>query len=127
MSTAIKPVPRVSQRRPRPSENGLPDPRPLAEYTATASAVSGKTRITIVLDQPCVIRNPSWPVIDSATGARTYPPAAVIVDNQTFYFQFTTALAATIGFIEVPYQDMQVQNFQGGFVRPGGQWFRASA
>ena len=31
----------------------------------------------------------------------------------------------TICIVDVPYQDMQVQNFQGGFVRPGGKWFRA--
>ena len=108
----------------RPCETGQPDPRPLTEYTATATLVSGKTRITIVLDQPCVIRNPSWPVIDSASGARTYAVTMAVVDNRTFYLQFATELATTIGFIEVPYQDMQVQNFQGGFVRPGGQWFR---
>jgi hypothetical protein len=29
-----------------------------------------------------------------------------------------------VAIIDVPYQDMQVQNFQGGFVRPGGRWFR---
>ena len=33
-------------------------------------------------------------------------------------------LAAAVGFVDVPYQDMQVQNFQGGFVVPGGKWFR---
>lgn len=123
MRTAIKqrPAPRP------PCESGQPDPRPLTEYTVSVSVVSGKTRLTINLDQPCVIRSPGWSVIDSATGTRTATPGAVIVDNRTFYFQFASALAATIGFIEVPYQDMQVQNFQGGFVRPGGQWFRASA
>ena len=33
-------------------------------------------------------------------------------------------LAGSVAFVEVPYQDMQVQNFHGGDVRPGGQWFR---
>ncbi len=30
----------------------------------------------------------------------------------------------SVSFVDAPYQDMQVQNFQGGFVRPGGKWFR---
>jgi hypothetical protein len=33
-------------------------------------------------------------------------------------------LGTMVAFVQVPYQDMQVQNYQGGFVRPGGQWFR---
>jgi hypothetical protein len=46
------------------------------------------------------------------------------VNNQSFYFDFAGLLPTSVGVIEVPYQDNQVQNFQGGFVRPGGQWFR---
>ncbi len=33
-------------------------------------------------------------------------------------------ISPSVGFIDVPYVDTQVQNFQGGFVRPGGSWFR---
>ena len=29
-----------------------------------------------------------------------------------------------VAFVDVPYQDMQVQNFRGGYVVPGGKWFR---
>jgi hypothetical protein len=29
-----------------------------------------------------------------------------------------------VGFVQVPSQDTNVQNFAGGFVRSGGQWFR---
>ena len=29
----------------------------------------------------------------------------------------------SVAFVQVPYQDTQVRNFQGGFVRPGGQRF----
>ena len=55
---------------------------------------------------------------------KVYAPAMTVVDNATFYFQFAGLLGSSVGFVEVPYQDMQVQNFQGGFVKPGGQWFR---
>jgi len=37
---------------------------------------------------------------------------------------FAGILNSMVAFVQVPLQDMQVQNYQGGFVRPGGQWFR---
>jgi hypothetical protein len=74
-----------------------------------------------------VIRSPSWAFIDNNNGARIYAPTLSIVNNTTFYYDFAGPLAASIGTIEVPYQDGQVQNFQGGFVRPGGQWFRKAS
>lgn len=127
--TLAQPKPRPPRpARPRtPSEAGLPDPRPLAEYTVTVSVVGGNTHINIVLDQPCVIRTPNWALIDNNTGARVYPAGVTVVDNRTFFFTYTGLLPVSIGTIEVPYQDMQVQNFQGGFVRPGGQWFRKAS
>ena len=47
------------------------------------------------------------------------------VVNTIITFDFIGILPNTVNFVNVPYQDMQVQNFQGGFVRPGGKWFRA--
>jgi hypothetical protein len=46
------------------------------------------------------------------------------VSNTQFYTDYAGLLGTMVAFVQVPYQDMQVQNFQGGFVRPGGQWFR---
>jgi hypothetical protein len=129
MTTAMKSVPatpaRPTRQRPQsPFESGQPDPRPVTDYAIALSLVLGNTRATITLAQPCVIRTPNWAFIDCNTGARIYAPAMTVVDNQTFFFQFNTLLPTSVGFIEVPYQDMQVQNFQGGFVQPGGKWFR---
>lgn len=129
MTTASKTAGRAasraaSPRRLNPFENGQPDPRPLTGYTVTLSTVLGNTQVAITLDQPCVIRVPNWAFINCTTGARVYASSMTIVDNMTFIFQFVGTLSTAVGFIEVPYQDMQVQNFQGGFVRPGGQWFR---
>ena len=124
MSTATKTAAARAARPRLPSETGQPDPRPLTGYTVTLATVSGNSVVTILLDQPCVIRTPNWPFIDATNGTRVFAPAMTVVDNRTFYFQFVGLLGNSIGFIEVPYQDMQVQNFQGGFVRPGGQWFR---
>lgn len=33
-------------------------------------------------------------------------------------------LSSAVAFVEVPLQEPQVQNAMGGYVRPGGQWFR---
>lgn len=112
------------RRRARDRAENLPDPRPLTEYTVEVSEDTGNTRVIVRLDQPCVIRTPEWAFIDSVDGSRSYAPTLKVVDNQTFEFEFAGLLAASVGTIEAPYQDMQVQNFQGGFVRPGGQWFR---
>jgi hypothetical protein len=111
----------------RPSDTGLPDPRPIPGYTATYSEPGGNSVVTIALDQPCIIRLPQWAFVSSANGTRVYAASVSIADNRTFSFIFIGKLPAAFGFIEVPYQDMQVQNFQGGFVKPGAQWFRATA
>jgi hypothetical protein len=75
--------------------------------------------VTITLDQPCVIRTPAWTFINCNDGTRSFAPSMTIMDTSTFFFQFTGLLNTAVGFIEVPYQDMQVQNFQGGFVAAG--------
>jgi hypothetical protein len=111
-------------RRRSPSEAGQPDPRPVTDYAVAVSNVAGNTRVTVTLAQPCVIRTPAWAFVNCNDGTKSFAPALTVVDNQTFYFQFVGALNTAVGFIEVPYQDMQVQNFQGGFVAPGGRWFR---
>ena len=125
MTTAIKQAARSgNMHRANPFESGQPDPRPLTGYGVSLSTVAGNTQVAVTLDQPCVIRQPNWAFIDCNTGARTYAALVSVVDNRTIVFQFAGTLNTAVGFIEVPYQDMQVQNFQGGFVKPGGQWFR---
>jgi hypothetical protein len=110
-----------------PLEAGLADPRPVTEYTVVVSTVGANSRVTVALGQPCVIRSPNWAFIDNNNGSRIYPASATVVNNQSFYFDFAGLLPTSVGVIEVPYQDNQVQNFQGGFVRPGGQWFRKAS
>ena len=119
-------LPRSGKRiNPNPAAAGLPDPRPLTDYTAAYSEVAGTSRITITLAQACVIRNPQWAFIDSATGEGVLPLGATPTGNATFVVDFAGIIPTSVNFVDVPYQDMQVQNFQGGFVRPGGKWFRA--
>jgi len=108
-----------------PAQRGLPDPRPLTDYTAAISTVAGKSRLTITLQQPCVIRHPNWAVIDCNNGNRIYPVSVTVTSTVSFYMDFATLLFGSVAFVEAPYQDMQVQNFQGGFVVSGGKWFRA--
>ena len=43
-----------------------------------------------------------------------------------FTLDFAGVLLGSAAFVEAPYQDTQVQNFQGGFVVSGGKWFRAA-
>jgi hypothetical protein len=107
-----------------PLEAGLADPRPVTDYTVSVASEETSTRVTIVLSQPCIIRSPSWAFIDNLDGSRVYADSMTILSNQSFYFDFAGLLPASVGIIEVPYQDREVQNFQGGFVRPGGRWFR---
>jgi hypothetical protein len=106
-----------------PLEAGLADPRPVTDYTVEVSA-DEPNLVIITLGQPCIIRAPSWAFIDNNTGERIYAESMTILSNQSFFFEFAEPLPDSVGIIEVPYQDAQVQNFQGGFVRPGGQWFR---
>lgn len=127
MTTATKVIsPSRSQRQRRlpPSETGRPDPRPLTEYTAVLSNVAGKDRLTITLNQPCVIRRPNWPVIDCTDNSLVYPTSTVVLSNTQFYLEFGGVLDTMAAFVQVPWQDTAVQNYQGGFVRSGGQWFR---
>ncbi len=106
-----------------PARAGLPDPRPVTDYDAVYKVVAGNSRITITLLQPCVIRDPKWTFIDSATGDVVEATSVKPDGNDTIVFDFTGIIADTVCFVDVPCQDMQVQNFQGGFVRPGGKWF----
>lgn len=119
--------PRAATKPPRrvtPGKTGTPDPRPLTDYTVSLSLVAGKTRATITLSQPCIIRTPNWGFIDCTAGAKVFATSVTVVNNTTFYFDFANVISSAVAFVEVPYMDMQVQNFRGGFVRPGGQWFR---
>ncbi len=113
------------RRRRSPAEAGLPDPRPVTDYTAAISVVAGRSRLTVTLAAPCIIRTPTWPVIDCFTGNRIYPVSATALSATSFYMDYPGILLSTVGFIEAPYQDMQVQNYQGGFAIGGGKWFRA--
>jgi hypothetical protein len=116
---------RKSKQPPsNPATSGLPDPRPLTDYSVALTNVAGHSRITITLSQPCVIRNPAWPLIDCTAGTLVNPSSVTVVSNTQFYMDYAGTLGSMVAFVQVPYQDMQVQNFQGGFVRPGGQWFR---
>lgn len=118
---------RVKQQKPRPAvfPRNIPDPRPVTDYTVTLSSVGPNSRVTITLAQPCVIRTPAWGFINCDTGASTAASSVTVVSNTSFYFDFSGTLNPAIGFVDVPYQDPQVQNFQGGYVRPGARWFRA--
>ena len=75
---------------------------------------------------PCAKHN-MWSPIPSTASQPDTPglPArrqatVEVVNNTTFILKFEGVLAVSVGFIDVPYQDMQVQNFQGGFVRRAG-------
>lgn len=107
-----------------PFAAGMPDPRPVTEYAVALSVVAGKSRLTVTLAQPCVVRSPNWAVINCVNGARVYPTNVTVVSNTVFFFDFASVLSSSVAFVEVPYQDPQVQNAQGGFVAPGGRWFR---
>lgn len=123
-SGAAAPRPQNRNRRIDPLKMGLPDPRPLTGYSVAYSEVGMKSRITITLDQPCVIRQPLWGFINCTDGTLVYPTSVTVVNRTTFYFDFPAVLNPAVAFVWVPWQDTQVQNFQGGFVAPGGQWFR---
>jgi hypothetical protein len=117
---------RRASRKQSAVEAGLPDPRPVTGFSVALSTVGPNTRITITLAQPCVVRSPRWRLVSSENGALTTLPAPTVVDSTTFYYDVPGALNPAVGFIDVPYMDTQVQNFQGGFVKPGGTWFRAA-
>ncbi len=102
-----------------------PDPRPVTDYDVAYSSPGGNSRVTVTLHQPCVIRSPRWTFVDCADGSTVQPETVTVLSNQAIQFDFTGQLDLSVAFINVPYQDMEVQNFQGGFVRPGARWFRA--
>jgi len=126
-------TPKTAPRRPPAPRKGpkaamaagLPDPRPLTGYSVEVTEEVQGTRLTVKLGQRCVVRAPRWALISSETGERLTTPPAAVVDGTTFYFQFDSELPRAFNFIAAPYQDPQVQNFQGGYVAPGAQWFRA--
>lgn len=123
--TTLNAPPRKTRHlAPNYIQTGQPDPRPVTDYTTAVSAVSGHTRITITLSEPCVIRTPAWKFVSGIDGNKIPAASVTVVDNKTFFFDFAGLLASDYCFIDVPYQDTAVQNFQGGFVRSGGQWFR---
>jgi hypothetical protein len=130
MTIALMPAPaaRTGKRvKNNPISAGLPDPRPLTDYDVAYSEVGGHSRITVTLHQPCIIRGPKWGAIDCATGATVVPITVTPggAGDNTIVFDFAGIVPASVAFVDVPYQDMEVQNFQGGFVRPGAKWFRA--
>lgn len=125
MTTATPSTPRKPRRTPAtPFAAGLPDPRPVTDYTVALSVVAGKSRLTVTLTQPCVVRSPRWAVIDCTNGGRVYPTSVTVVGPTSFHLDFAGLLSPAIGFVEAPYQDPEVQNAMGGFVVPGGKWFR---
>ena len=124
-NATVTPQPRTNKRpRITPASAGLPDPRPVTEYDCVYEEIAGHSRITVTLRQPCVIRQPLWSFVDVSSGEHMVAASATATDNTTIVFDFADVIPGTVCFLDVPYQDMQVQNFQGGFVRPGGTWFR---
>ena len=124
-ATTQLPVRTSKRTKATPVSAGLPDPRPLTDYDVAYAEVGGNSIITVTLRQPCVIRNPQWTLIDCATGEGVVPALVKPLGNDTIELDFTGLIPDSVAFVDVPYQDMQVQNFQGGFVRPGAKWFRA--
>lgn len=119
-------APRTGKRtKTNPSTSGLPDPRPITGYTAEYHEPDGHSRIYITLDAPCIIRSPAWMVIDVVDGSALAPDAIKATGPTEFYLDFEDIIPLTVCLVDVPYQDMEVQNFQGGFVSPGARWFRS--
>jgi hypothetical protein len=128
-ATLAAPVRASKRAKPNPIAAGLPDPRPITDYDVVYAEVAGKSRITITLKQPCVIRSPAWSFID-VSGGEGWMPTSVSkgtgdAATNTIIFDFSAILPGSVCFVDVPYQDTQVQNFSGGFVRPGAKWFRS--
>lgn len=121
LTAAARPTKRT---RTNPLTAGLPDPRPVTGYDAVYDEVDGHSRIFIKLDQPCIIRAPAWGFVNVKDGTSIAASSVSVSSATEFAFDFLDIIDPQIAFIDVPYQDPQVQNFQGGFVRPGGQWFR---
>src|SRR6185436_11860606 len=103
-NTAAAPSRQGRRQVTKPSERGLPDPRPVTDYTVTLSTVSGKSRLTISLSQPCVIKSPMWPAIDCTAGALVNPVSSTAVSNTQFYLDYPGLFNAMTAFVQVPYQ-----------------------
>lgn len=116
-------------RKSRPASldaaaKGLPDPRPVTDYTVTLSVVAGHSRLTVSLSQPCSIRQPMWPLVNCMGGTLIAPASCAVISNTAFQLDFAGVVPESVAFVQVPFQDMNVQNTRGGFVVPGGRWFR---
>jgi hypothetical protein len=70
------------------------------------------------------LQSPHWTVIDCTNGSRVYPQSVTVVGPAQFFFDYASVLSSAVAFVEVPYQDTQVQSAMDGFVAPGGKWFR---
>jgi hypothetical protein len=135
MTTTPRSSPPLASRRGRvgtlhatPAALGLPDPRPVTDYTADMILVGGPgpvhSRLVVTLAQPCVVRTPRWNLVSVMTGERLAPIAAAAVSTTVLHFDFPGIAPPEFAFVDVPYQDTHVQNAQGGFVTPGAKWFR---
>ena len=113
--------------RTTPVSAGLPDPRALTDYELAFEEKEGVSKLTVNLLAPCIIRveQLGWTLINCADGGHVTPDAYNAPNNVTIELIFYSEFVETIAFLDVPYQDMAVQNFQGGFVRPGARWFRS--
>ena len=79
-----------------------------------------------------VLEHPDAPRYNRTLGDRVGPEELAALDGCRAALAdapreaAATPSAATVAFVEAPYQDSQVQNFQGGYVVPGGKWFRSA-
>ena len=64
--------------------------------------------------------------VNVSNRTRVYAASVTVVDPATIAFDFSGLLPVKVGFVEVPYQDTQVQNPLVGSVAPGGRLFRAA-
>ena len=65
-------------------------------------------------------------MVNVSTRARTYAAAVTVVSPTVFFFDFFGLLPAKVEFVEVLYQDTQVQNYSRAFVTPDERWFRTA-
>src|SRR5205809_102658 len=113
-STLAAPSRKSRQPSSNPFASGLPDPRPVTDYTVSLSVFGGHSRLTVTLSQPCVVKLPMWPLIDCTDGSLVTPTACTPVSNTVFLLDYAGIIGAAVALVQVPFQDTQVQNFQGG-------------
>jgi len=87
------------------------------------TTVAGKSRLTITLAQPCVIRSPNWPLIDCTANTLVPPTSVTVVSNTQFYMDYGGLLASMVAFVQVPYQTCRCRTSRG-LRAERGQWFR---